>query len=99
MINLFIQFLVLFVLLFIFFLFSSSDKKISLLKASMLAITISVLSLLPNYLGITGWFIAFVITLMLISKIVTNSFVGSLLFLIILGLAQNIILLAISKFI
>ncbi len=99
MTNLFIEIIILFFLLLFYFSVANSHNNNNWLRALVLAIALPVLGLIPNYIGIVGWLIAFVIALVLISKIIGQSFAGSLLFLMIVGLAQYIIQLGIYKFI
>ena len=99
MANLFIEIGILFALLLFYFSASSPSDKNNWLRALILAVTIPVLGLLPNYMGIIGWLIALVIALVLISKSLGQSFAGSLLFLIVIGLVQYIIQLGIHQFI
>jgi len=99
MTNLFIEIIILFILLLFYFSVSNSNDKNNWLRALVLAVAIPVLGFLPKYMGIIGWLIALVFALVLISKVLGQSFAGSLLFLIIVGLAQYIIQLGIHQFI
>ncbi len=99
MTNLFIEIIILFILLLFYFSVANSHDNNNWLRALVLAVAIPTLGLIPNYIGIVGWLIAIVIALVLISKVLGQSFAGSFLFLMIVGLAQYIIQLGIHKFI
>ncbi len=94
-----IEIIILFILLFFYFSISNPHENNNWLDALVLAIALPLLGFIPNYMGIIGWFIAIVIALVLISKLLGQSFSGSLLFLMIIGLVQYIIQLGIYKFI
>ncbi len=97
--NIIIEIVILFVLLLFYFSVSNPDDSNNWSRALVLGVTLPVLGLLPNYMGIIGWLIALIVALILISKSMGQSFSGSLLFLIIIGLVQYIIQLGIYKFI
>jgi hypothetical protein len=98
--NIFIEIVILFVLILFYFSVSNpNDSNNNWLRALVLGFAIPVLGLLPSYIGIIGWLIAFVVALMLISKSTGQDFGGSLLFLIIIGFVQYIVQLGIYKFI
>jgi len=88
MINLFIEIIIL---------FANPHDSNNWLRALVLAVGLTALSLLPNYMGMIGWLVAIVAALALISKLIGQSLAGSLLFLMIFGLAQYIIQLGIYK--
>jgi hypothetical protein len=67
-------------------------------KSLVLAVGLTLLALIPQYLGIVGWLVALVGSLILISKTLGQTIVGSFLFLLVLGLAQYFVELAILKF-
>ena len=54
----------------------------------ILAVALPVLALTPQYTGLIGWFVALIIALILISKLLSESLGGSLLFLMVIGLIQ-----------
>lgn len=94
MTNLFIEIIILFVLLVFYFSVANSHNN-NWLRALVLAVALPVLGILPNYMGVIGWIIAIIVALALISKLICQSFSGSLLFLMVLGLVQYIIQLGI----
>ena len=97
--SLTIQIVILFILLVIYFSSSNTNNKENLIRALILAIALPTLALIPGYLGLFGWVIAFSLALLIVSKILGQSFSGSLLFIIIIGALQSIIELGIQKFI
>ncbi len=97
--NLFIEIGILFVLLLVYLSAFNSKDQNNWLRALVLAIALPVLSFIPIYVGIIGWLIAIIVAIVLISKVLGQSFAGAFLFLMIFGLVQHVVQLGIHKFI
>lgn len=94
-----IQAVVLFILTMLYlFSFNSGDNS-NWGKALLLAIALPSLAIIPDYLGVIGWFIALSLSLWLISKVLGQSISGSFLILIVLGLVEYLVLLGIHRYI
>ena len=97
--SLLIQIVILFILLLVYFSSTSASERVEWGKALVLAVALPLLTLVPNYLGILGWVIALVISLVLIAKATGQSIAGSILFLIVLGFVLYFLEQGIQRFI
>ncbi len=96
--NIVIQIITLFNVLVGYFSILNSQDKNNFVRALLLAVAIPLLGMLPVFLGGWGWLIGFVGALLVISKVLGESFGGSLLFLIGIGIVQTVIQFVVGKF-
>ncbi len=96
--NIVIQIITLFIVLVGYFSVLNSQDKNNFVRALLLAVAIPLLGMLPVFLGGWGWLIGFVGALLVISKVLGESFGGSLLFLIGIGIVQTVIQFVVGKF-
>ncbi|MEI6345620.1 MAG: hypothetical protein WCO79_00045 [bacterium] len=96
--NVIIQIVALFVALVAYFSMLNAQDKNNWVRALVLAVAIPLLGLLPVFMGGWGWLIGFVVALLLVSKVLGESFGGSLLFLIGIGIVQTVVQLVVNKF-
>ncbi len=96
--NIVIQIITLFIVLVGYFSILNSQDKNNFVRALLLAVAIPLLGMLPVFLGGWGWLIGFVGALLVISKVLGESFGGSLLFLIGIGIVQTVIQFVVGKF-
>lgn len=95
--NIVIQIITLFIVLVGYFSILNSQDKNNFVRALLLAVAIPLLGMLPVFLGGWGWLIGFVGALLVISKVLGESFGGSLLFLIGIGIVQTVIQFVVGK--
>lgn len=97
--NLIIEIVIIFILLILYFSSKGTMEKADWGRALVLAIALPIFSLIPNYLGMLGWLIAVILSLIIISKATGQSIIGSVLFLIVLGIILYFVELGIHKLI
>jgi hypothetical protein len=93
----FIQIVILFILLMLYFSATNSGDSNNWGRSLILAVAMPLVGIAPVYFGILGWLVALIIVLVLISKLTAQSITGSLLFLIVIGLAQYVIQIGLVK--
>ncbi len=96
--NLLISITILFIVIITYFSISNRGNKNNLKIAGLLAVSLSLLGLLPNFMGIAGWIIAIVLSLYIISKSLGETISGSLLFFIGVELVSYIVSISLNKF-
>jgi len=96
--NVILQIVILFIVLLGYFSMLNAQDKSNFVRALVLAVAIPLLGLLPVVMGGWGWLIGLAGALLLVSKVVGESFGGSLLFLIGIGIVQTVVQLVVGKF-
>ncbi|MEK7641607.1 MAG: hypothetical protein AAB365_01275 [Patescibacteria group bacterium] len=95
--TIFVPTIVLAILLSIFFYVFYPDDSFKLLRAIILGATISILSTLPNYLGMVGWIIAVGGSLALVMRVMKYSLGSALLFIFVVSSIFQVVYAALMQ--
>lgn len=95
MINLIVTFIVLY---FVIYLFHSDDEKIWL-RALFISLTFIVGGLIIVKFGIIGWVISLILEIVVVVKVMQYNIGTAFLFLIAIGIIQQIVSLGLDKFV
>ena len=97
--ELFIQIAVLFFIFIVYFSASDVKDENNWMRALILSMAIPVLGTLPIYIGIFGWIVAVVVSIVLVAKMLGESILGATFYVIILGIIMYITQISVHSYI